>query len=310
LVVVTRIPGQLGNRLFQFAHLAANALENDYIVVNPTLRGYASLLQQFAAAPFVVLRRGKAIGQKLITFLSLGPTNLRILRELSYILIRGTCKRVVSLGWLNSPFHAVVRVSRNRPLWMGDESWKKIVQRRPVVLLDGYYAYDRDALAKHRESILCLLKPLGGYMDTAARFVSSIRSTSNVVIGLHVRHGDYASWRGGRFFFSWEEYAEIARRSRKLFAEQSVRFILFSNVSFQKAAFEGIDVVPGPGHLMEDLCALSLCDYIIGPPSSFSRWAAFSGDIPICILDRADMVITMDSFRSVLESPWLTHSSL
>jgi hypothetical protein len=36
----------------------------------------------------------------------------------------------------------------------------------------------------------------------------------------------------------------------------------------------------GPGHFIEDLYALASCDYIIGPPSTFSQWASFYGNVP------------------------------
>jgi len=35
-----------------------------------------------------------------------------------------------------------------------------------------------------------------------------------------------------------------------------------------------------PGTAFEDLCALSLVDIIVGPPSTFSGWASFVGGVP------------------------------
>ena len=49
-----------------------------------------------------------------------------------------------------------------------------------------------------------------------------------------------------------------------------------------------------------DLYALSKCDYIIGPPSSYSQWASFIGDVPLCPLLDSNMDISMDSFSRVV----------
>lgn len=45
-----------------------------------------------------------------------------------------------------------------------------------------------------------------------------------------------------------------------------------------------------------DLYSLSRCDYIIGPPSSFSRWASLMGHIPIYQIWNKNEEITEKSF--------------
>jgi hypothetical protein len=51
------------------------------------------------------------------------------------------------------------------------------------------------------------------------------------------------------------------------------------------AQLPGLDVHPGPGHLVADLAALSGCDWLLGPPSSFSAWAAFAGNRPLLVVE-------------------------
>lgn len=46
-----------------------------------------------------------------------------------------------------------------------------------------------------------------------------------------------------------------------------------------------------------DLYALSQCNYIIGPPSTFNAWASFIGDVPLCTLHKKDMQLTLDGFK-------------
>jgi hypothetical protein len=242
--------------------------------------------------------------------LGFGPTTAGAAITLTYRIVRGICKRLIALSWFESAVHLIVRVHREKPLNLGGSFWRRIVRTTPIVFQDGYYVHDREALVKHRERVLHLLRPLRRYDEASAQFMARARERADVLVGLHVRHGDYSTWKDGRFYFSWQEYAEIARRVRVLFTGSSVRFVVFSNAEFEWNAFAGIDAVPGPGGLMEDLLALSLCDYIVGPPSSFSRWAAFRGNVPLCVLDRERSCLTAGSFKSVLESPWLSHEAV
>jgi hypothetical protein len=42
--------------------------------------------------------------------------------------------------------------------------------------------------------------------------------------------------------------------------------------------------------------ALAQCDLILGPPSTFSQWASFYGQRPLCIVRDREMVVTPQSF--------------
>ena len=43
-------------------------------------------------------------------------------------------------------------------------------------------------------------------------------------------------------------------------------------------AFPSFDVVLGNGQIVEDMYAFAACDYIVGPPSTYTGWASFYGD--------------------------------
>ena len=47
---------------------------------------------------------------------------------------------------------------------------------------------------------------------------------------------------------------------------------------------------------MTDLYALSRCDYIIGPPSTFSQWASYYGHVPLRFLRWKGDEISMSEF--------------
>jgi hypothetical protein len=77
-----------------------------------------------------------------------------------------------------------------------------------------------------------------------------------------------------------------------------VGFLICSNEAINATMYQGLTVCFGTGDPVEDLYCLSACDYIIGPPSSFSAWAAFYGDKPIRWIVASDDVPAIESFRS------------
>jgi hypothetical protein len=52
----------------------------------------------------------------------------------------------------------------------------------------------------------------------------------------------------------------------------------------------------GPGALLGDLYALAECDWVIGPPSTFSLWAACYGRKPIHQLCRRELPASLGDF--------------
>jgi hypothetical protein len=56
-------------------------------------------------------------------------------------------------------------------------------------------------------------------------------------------------------------------------------------------------VVRGPETAVGDVHALSLCDYIIGVPSTFNTWAAFAGDKPVYHIREPAARVRLEDFR-------------
>jgi len=48
---------------------------------------------------------------------------------------------------------------------------------------------------------------------------------------------------------------------------------------------------------VSDIFALSDCDYILGPKSTFTQWASFYGARPLLHLQGSDQVVKIEEFR-------------
>ena len=118
--------------------------------------------------------------------------------------------------------------------------------------------------------------------------MESVRRDSDIVVGVHIRHGDYATFMDGRYFYSLQQYANAMHQIVDQLPGRRVSFLVCSNSAFTPGDFAGLNVTPGPGHLVEDMYALAETDFMFGPPSTYTGWASFYGDKPRSVMETAD----------------------
>ncbi len=117
----------------------------------------------------------------------------------------------------------------------------------------------------------------------------------DIKVGVHIRRGDYIGWNNGKYYYDDKVYYDKIEQFSNLFKDKKILFILFSN--------EEVTLKPKQDYIIskctwyEDHYLLSLCDYIIGAPSTFTIWASFIGNVPLMhIYDKNDRV-DFDSFN-------------
>ncbi len=149
-----------------------------------------------------------------------------------------------------------------------------------------------------------IFRPNNEIMDKAENMLYQMRVKSDLVIGVHIRRGDYATWNDGRFFYELEEYYQFMLRIKELYKDLRVSFFISSNENFSLDIFKGCDCKrfdKEPSGAILDLYTLSLCDRIIGPFSSYSRWASFIGEVPLCFLESPKQAFTVNSFSRIVD---------
>ena len=132
------------------------------------------------------------------------------------------------------------------------------------------------------------------YENCKTILVERARRDAEVLIGVHIRHGDYRTYCDGVMYYSTAQYAAVMRSLERQLPDRAVRFLVCSDEPQDGAAFEGLDVTISREISAVDMYALSSCDYIIGPNSSFSQWASFIGNVPIHVLDYKSAMLRDD----------------
>jgi hypothetical protein len=77
---------------------------------------------------------------------------------------------------------------------------------------------------------------------------------------------------------------------------QNLTFLVFSNEQLEASAFDGLPVVLSDNSAVVDLALMGRCQYLMGPPSTFSAWASFYSQVPLCFLKNAGPDINLDDF--------------
>ncbi len=123
-----------------------------------------------------------------------------------------------------------------------------------------------------------------------------------LIIGIHIRRGDYANFKNGKYFFDDALYVSKMQALVEIFEREGkqVTFFISSNepvaaifaANFHLIHMEGLQPIT-------DLHALSCCDYILGPPSTFSQWASFMGNKPLQFIHSKDELISLEKFKVV-----------
>ncbi|WP_294746740.1 alpha-1,2-fucosyltransferase [uncultured Prevotella sp.] len=149
-----------------------------------------------------------------------------------------------------------------------------------------------------------IFRPKDEIMQKAECMLSEMHQAADLIIGVHIRRGDYATWHNGRFFYSLKDYHQFMLRIMQLYKDRKVSFFISSNEDFPLIIFEGCNCRrfdKEPSGAVLDLYTLSLCDRIIGPYSSYSRWASFIGEVPLCFIETNKQQFTEDSFSKIVD---------
>jgi hypothetical protein len=280
MIIIPNRAGQLGNQLFEIAHFAASSIEHGFKV---------SYL---------------AFGHPLGYFPAINSLpNVRIHVASAE---RGLCYHRVARGLRmvlpSSSFHASLKSPGPPHVDIGSPDFVRKALYK-VVICQGFGFRDIANVAKHHDKLTRMFRMSDCVLHEVDDFYRKMVVPSHsVVVGFHVRRGDYRSFKGGHFHFSDSQWTLWINACRSLITRQGLRFlgVIFSNEDVSDLTRGANDLVPSPGGLFTDLEMLTRCNYIVGPPSTYSGWASFIARVPSLRLDARMGEITLERFEVVL----------
>ena len=260
--------GQLGNRLAYLKAFLAIAMEYRLSIANFTFDEYARYFKG-TCADWAFGFPASPKGRRLPRFAG------RLLR----VLLAGMEPVIRSHGRCLGL--SAAETAENGCFMFTDGRLAAAARRRNLVFYKGWPVVPPEIMAKHADQIREYFALSGDFARTVATYLAAARQGCDLLVGIHVRQGDYQHWNGGRFYYSTPQYAVLMQHIVRKHAGRQVRFVVCSNVVQDWSVFAALPLVRGTGEAVVDLYVLSGCDEIYGPQSSYSAWAAYYGQKPL-----------------------------
>lgn len=286
MVVIGKKVGRLANRLLLFSHFIATAVEHGFTVMDPALEPYS---RYFPATAGDLLCRFPPARMPMP---AIGFTT----RRLFYL---ATLRWADVLYAMQQRGHDVglIRLRRTESLNLDSEQFLAAVRRHRLLFVQDWFFRSKVNCRKHADVIRAFFTPLEQHRSQSERLVASARNRGRFLVGVHLRQGDYATFKDGRFFYSHQQYRHVMDQVQAVFPDQNVAFFMCSDAPLAREMFSDFDMSYGNGHELEDLYALAACDRVIGPPSTYSQWASFYGSVPRYQIWDPAAAVTASQFR-------------
>jgi hypothetical protein len=286
-LVIHRDYGQLGNRLHTHANALAWCIDNEVNLINLSFKNYSHWFSAWE-------------GRSVETFISRKSKLVSLLRyEYARKLLDRVCR---SDKWLKRLTKMMIREKKDSDhlseleLNQSFDSQKKA----KALLVRAWDLRCPDALEKRQDTVREILVPAKEFVSVAKDKITKLHEKFDCIVGVHARRGDYKEYLGGIHFHSWDSYRNWIIQTKDLMEGQGkgrVGFLLCSDDNPPSSSFADLPLhFMGNKSVMPDLHALSLCDYNIGPPSSFGTWLSWCGKVPRLHLKEALKILSLDQF--------------
>ena len=278
--------GRLGNRLHTHANALAWCIENNYNLINLSFSDYAELFRNSPNHKF-----GK-----------LQLTNNFLFKLFSISLLRSFLRRLLlSDKWMErlACIFNQIRPAKNEALLESDLS--RQIKQNKINLIKYWDISCRNSINIHQHKLRTYLRPNKRFVVTAEKIIDELRSKYECVVGVHARRGDYSAYLDGIHYHSWESYLDWANQTKQVLeksGKKNVGIVICSDEVPPSTVSKNKDVYfNSSNETMIDIHLLSLCDYNLGPPSSFGTWISWFGKVPRFVVYNNTEVTSLEHFE-------------
>jgi hypothetical protein len=257
MVVLVRSYGNHSNRLFQNLHFEAFCREHRIPFLNATFMGMAPI---YALPPKYCL-------------------------SFFYLILFRITKR----------FNLIPYVPCNRKEDI-EESKKKIMQGANMLMFVGGWEF-RDFESVSRQQEFFRQKYSVVRSNKHERSMTAAMKQYDVLVGVHVRRGDYQQWMDGKYCFDNAVYRRIVQDFVNLHGSKKILVLYFSKEYLDPDELScTADVRFSRNPYFIDYRLMGHCHYLIGPVSTFTMWASFLYRVPYVHIEHAQQKIRLSDF--------------
>lgn len=272
MIIISKHTNQLCNRLFTYLPVISYAIEaNEPVMFLFQYKGYDGMFPNLACAGY----KSKWLDSSIRGSLTSKAFN-GVIRMVDHF------------------FHLVLRPGEKIPFknafggTLFNPKWREI-------------RYDHAYIEKHADRLRWLFEPREEVRQKVECMMGDCKN-KYVTVGVHMRRGDYKHYKDGRYYYNQQDYRNFMDKMVNMLEStgKCVRFFLASNEKINDSDFDGLNVFSQDGtDALVDLYGLAACDYIIGPPSTFSQWASFYGKKPMLMIYDVNVSLRQEDFKII-----------
>jgi hypothetical protein len=274
-IILVDAPGQMCNRLWSAASWISYCNENNYYLI---WLGFYEYIKGFKL---------KEKNSNIYVLYGFWPNIINMyISKLCVLACRTIYFFDSGFGYLNFLYteKSIENFKKSKMGILVMEGWPSIKPNNSLI-----YGYD------HISSLFQVLKPPA----------LSWKSNSVIKIGIHVRKGDYKNFKDGMFYYEDEVYVKNVLHliSQLNLDTQNISIFIASNCDNSKNIIKNKlpfhTLTNDFGTDVDDLFALSQCQFILGPPSSFSCWAAYMGRSKLAFILNPHNLLSLTDFIGI-----------
>jgi hypothetical protein len=278
--------GRLGNRLHTHVNALAWCIENNYNLINLSFNEYAPLFKNSSKH-----KSG-----------NLQQTNNFLFKSLSSSLFRNILRRLLlSDKWLERLAWIVKQIRPTDDEVLRETDLNRQINQKKINLVKHWDVSCFNSLQTHQNKIRHYLLPNKIFVTSTEKIIDDLRSKYECIVGVHARRGDYISYLDGIHYHSWESYLYWANQTKHVLeksGKKNVGIVICSDELPPASIPQKKSIYFSLGkEFMVDIHLLSLCNYNLGPPSSFGTWVSWFGKLPRLVVHKNTEITSLEQFE-------------
>ena len=179
------------------------------------------------------------------------------------------------------------------------EIFRDKIRKSRLLYATGFGFRSIETTKKYKNIYQRMFAPINIQSEKFEPFLN--KSNVQVLLGIHVRRGDYKIWMKGKFLFDDDVYLNVIKDFGRIIGKK-IKIIVFTNdgeldTKRYLSLSEENQVFFSKFNAIEDHYLMSKCDFLIGPPSTFTAWASFMGEVPLMYIEDPKRNFTMEDFK-------------
>ena len=277
--------GRLGNRLHTHANILAWCITNDYNLSNLSFRSYSNLFET----------------QRHHSSDSYYKTRNLVFCLMKFNFVCNWIEKIIlSKKWMRRLSFFVHHVEKDNFSTL-EERELNLIKTNKIIIINTWDIRCPKSINLAGDTVRRLLRPASIYINFASDFTSKLKKHYDCLIGVHARRGDYRTYLNGKYYYNWETYKKWILELKLVLKKEGykkIAFVLCSDETPPRSILDDESIhFTATKEYMIDLYVLTLCNYNLGPPSSFGTWISWHGKVPRLVVNQGTRIINLENFN-------------